>query len=136
MTSQEQAPYVIFDGTCGFCNRFVVFALRRDRSGSLCFVSNHSAKARELLSEAGLTGIDAETVVVFCEGRAMLRSSAMLFVASKLTWPWRWMAAFRIVPRFLRDAVYGIVSRNRLKIFGKVEECALLPPELRSRIIE
>ena len=60
----------------------------------------------------------------------------MLFVASKLTWPWRWMAAFRIVPRFLRDAAYRVVSRNRLKIFGKVEECALLPAELRSRIIE
>lgn len=135
-TNEQQAPYVVFDGTCGLCNRFVVFALRRDRSRTLRFVSNHSAKAQELLSSAGLTGLEAETVVVFDSGRIMLRSSAMLFVASKLCWPWRAAVVFRAVPRFLRDAVYKLVSRNRIRLFGRVGECELLPPELRERIIE
>ncbi len=135
-TQQAQGPYVIFDGTCGLCNRFVVFALRRDRSQTLRFVSNHSSVAQQLLASVNLVGADAETVVVVESNRALVRSSAMIFVASHLGWPWSMVAAFRLVPRFLRDWGYSLVSRNRIAFFGRVEECALVPAELRQRIIE
>lgn len=138
MTPQEagQGLYVIFNGTCGLCNRFVVFALRRESRASLWFASNHSAGAQQLLARVDLVGADAETIVVIYGDRAIVRSSAMLLVMSHLRWPWKAAAVLRIVPRFLRDWVYSIVSRNRVRIFGAVKECSLLPLELRSRIIE
>ncbi len=135
-TEQAQGPYVIFDGTCGLCNRFVVFALRRDRSQALRFVSNHSSVAQQLLASVNLAGADAQTVVVVKGGEALVRSSAMIFVASRLGWPWSILAVFRFVPRFLRDWGYSLVARNRIAIFGRVGECALVPAELRQRIIE
>jgi len=133
---QAQGPYVIFDGTCGLCNRFVVFALRRDRSQALRFVSNHSSLAQQLLASVNLVGADAETVVVVEGDAALVRSSAMIFVASRLGWPWSMLAIFRLVPRFLRDWGYSLVARNRIAIFGRVGECARVPAELRQRIIE
>lgn len=138
MSPQEAGPglYVIFNGTCGLCNRFVVFALRRERRESLRFVSNHSALAQQLLTSVGLVGADAETIVVIDGGRALVRSSAMLLVMSQLRWPWKAAVVLRIVPRCLRDCGYSLVSRNRLRIFGAVKECSLLSAELRSRIIE
>ena len=136
LTEQAQGPYVIFDGTCGLCNRFVVFALRRDRSQTLRFVSNHSSVAQQLLASVNLVGADAQTVVVVEGSEALVRSSAMIFVASRLGWPWSILAVFRFVPRFLRDWGYSLVARNRIAIFGRVGECALVPAELRQRIIE
>lgn len=135
-TEQAQGPYVIFDGTCGLCNRFVVFALRRDRSQTLRFASNHSSVAQQLLASVNLVGADAHTVVVVEGGAALVRSSAIIFVASRLGWPWSMLAVFRFVPRFLRDWGYSLVARNRIAIFGRVGECALVPAELRRRIIE
>ena len=135
-TEQAQGPYVIFDGTCGLCNRFVVFALRRDRSQALRFVSNHSSVAQQLLASVNLVGADAQTVVVVEGSEALVRSSAMIFVASRLGWPWSMLSVFRFVPRFLRDWGYSLVARNRIAIFGRVGECALVPAELRQRIIE
>jgi predicted DCC family thiol-disulfide oxidoreductase YuxK len=47
----------------------------------------------------------------------------------------RVLKALRLLPRPLRDWVYDIVARNRYRWFGKVEACALLTPEQKSRLL-
>lgn len=130
------APLVIFDGTCGLCNRFVVFAIKRNRRQPLQFMSNHSPRAQALLRARGLAGVDAETIVVINGSESLVKSDAGLFVLSHLSWPYSMARILRIIPRMLRDWGYTIVSRNRLRLFGKVGECELLQPEQRAQIIE
>jgi predicted DCC family thiol-disulfide oxidoreductase YuxK len=40
-----------------------------------------------------------------------------------------------VVPRFLRDAVYRFIARNRYRWFGKSETCRVPTPELRARFL-
>ena len=128
-------PIVVFDGVCGFCNRLVVFALRRDRAGKLRFASNRSSAAQRLLAQHGLAGIDAETAVVLVGSKALLRSDAILFIAGSLAFPYSLATALRIVPRPIRDFVYKAVSRRRRHILGEVPECSLIPAEFRDRFL-
>jgi predicted DCC family thiol-disulfide oxidoreductase YuxK len=39
------------------------------------------------------------------------------------------------VPRVLRDAVYGVVSKNRKRFAGTVDVCAMPTPERRARLL-
>jgi predicted DCC family thiol-disulfide oxidoreductase YuxK len=41
----------------------------------------------------------------------------------------------RIVPYFLRDAIYDFVADNRYKWFGKRQECMVPTPELQNRFL-
>jgi predicted DCC family thiol-disulfide oxidoreductase YuxK len=46
------------------------------------------------------------------------------------------LGAFRIVPRRVRDALYGFVARRRFRWFGRRESCMVPTPELRSRFLD
>lgn len=135
--NQKHEPtLVIFDGVCGFCNRFVRFALKRDRTKTLRFASNSTKIAQRLLAEHGLTGADAETVVVIVDGKALVRSDAALFVFEKLSFPFSFAKVLMVVPKAIRDSVYTFMSRHRMRLCGKVTECELIPQEMRDRIVE
>ena len=63
------------------------------------------------------------------------KSDAALTVLSSLP-GWGWARALRLVPKFLRDAVYNLVARNRYRIFGKYDECFLPDASFRARVME
>lgn len=127
---------VLFDGVCNLCNASVQFIVRRDPTGRFRFASLQSEAGRRLLEEHRLPTDELSTVVVVADGRAYTRSDAALRVARGLGGAWPALAALRLVPRPLRDAVYGLVARNRYRWFGRREACMLPTAEERSRFLE
>jgi predicted DCC family thiol-disulfide oxidoreductase YuxK len=128
-------PLIIFDGVCAMCNRFVNLVLRRDKAALFFFASNASPVVQELLAREGQTEEACKSVLVFDGNRILNRSEAVLFIAQHLGFPYTLLALTRVVPRGIRDGVYSIVARLRLRIAGKVAECSLIPPEWRHRIL-
>lgn len=129
------APLVVFDGVCGMCNRFIVAVLRRDVKGVLRFTSNSSPFAKRVLAQFAEDNDAQRTIMVLDEGQLLKRSDAVLCIARHLGFPYSVATIFRIVPRVVRDWVYDLIARNRYRFFSKVEECQLIPAELRSRIM-
>ena len=120
------APGVVyFDGGCGLCHRFVRFLLSEDPDG-------------EAFRFAPLPGAGETIVVTTGEGGRLTRSSAVLHVLGRLGGLWRLIAvAGRVIPAFLRDALYDAVARVRHRLFPRPEgSCPLMPPPLRARFIE
>jgi predicted DCC family thiol-disulfide oxidoreductase YuxK len=68
--------------------------------------------------------------------RLYARSDAALFVAAELGWPWRAARWMRVVPKGIRNRAYDAVARSRYRLFGRVDECLIPTPELRSRFID
>ena len=64
------------------------------------------------------------------------RSSAALFVARELGWPWKATLAMRILPTSVLDRLYHIVARTRYRVFGRLEQCLVPRPEFRRRFID
>jgi predicted DCC family thiol-disulfide oxidoreductase YuxK len=136
-SSLPRTPLLLFDGECGLCTSSVRFILKRDRTGELRFASLQSDVGRRLLSERGMDPEELSTLVLVDErGEVALRSTAALRVASAhMRFPWRLAGVFLIVPRFLRDAVYRFVAKNRIKWFGTADACELPAPGQAERFI-
>lgn len=141
MTENTSRPIVLYDGVCGLCNRLVQFLLRRDRHGRLRYASLQSSFARPVLERHNLDPDDLDTVcVVLSHGaadeRVLTRSDAILSLGNDLGGIWKVAVVGKIVPRFLRDALYNLVAANRYKVFGKYESCMLPAPEHRAKFLD
>lgn len=126
---------VLFDGVCNLCNGSVQFIIRRDPAGRFRFASLQSEAGQALLRRHGLDPEDLFSVILVEDGRVHSRSDAALRIAGGLSGGWRAAGALRVVPRPLRDLVYGLVARNRYRWFGRRDACMIPTPELRARFL-
>ena len=134
------APVLLYDGVCGFCNKTVQMILERDRAGTMRFAALQSDYGRAIVERhAELRGVDS---VVFVENspeggeRVFVRSDAALRVLKYLGGAWKLLLAARVIPKPVRDFFYDLFARNRYRVFGKYDTCMLPPPEVRSRFLD
>ncbi len=126
---------VLFDGTCAFCERAVIFIATRDPSGYFRFGASQSPQAEALLARHGVSRATARSIILIEDGRVSLRSTASLRIAARLAFPWSLLRVFLIVPTPIRDAVYRVIAAIRHRIAGRSNACEVPPPEIRARMI-
>jgi predicted DCC family thiol-disulfide oxidoreductase YuxK len=126
---------ILYDGVCVFCSRWIRFIAARDSQQRFRFTAIQSAYGSRLAEAFGIDPNDPDTNAVIHGGIATFKSDAALTVLSNLP-GWGWTRGLRVVPKFLRDAVYNLVARNRYRIFGKYEECFLPDASFRARAME
>ena len=71
----------------------------------------------------GLHPVAYETNVLIEDGRAWFKSEASIRILSRLGLPWSIAVVGRVLPLGLRDRMYDVVARNRLRWFGAREVC-------------
>lgn len=126
---------LLFDGVCNLCNSTVQFILKRDKKKRFYFAALQSEKGQELLQKFGLPTQDFDTVV-YVRGESFLtKSSAALYIMRDLGGFWQILFPLIVIPKFIRDAVYSWVARNRYRWFGRQESCMLPTPDLKSRFL-
>ncbi|MEE4566441.1 thiol-disulfide oxidoreductase DCC family protein [Paenibacillus polymyxa] len=126
---------VLVDGVCHFCQGATRFIIKRDPKGIFHFGSLQSEVGQELLRAGGLSTDQLDTFVLIEDGTYYTRSTAALRIAKRLRFPYPLAYVFILIPRFVRNAAYNWVARNRYRWFGKDEEdqCQIPPPEIRKR---
>ncbi|MGJ4969248.1 thiol-disulfide oxidoreductase DCC family protein [Bradyrhizobium sp. HKCCYLRH1073] len=135
MTNWPDDDVILYDGVCVFCSRWVQFVIARDTAKRFRFTPIQSPYGTRLAQAFGIDPQDPDTNAVVHGGKAHLKSDAALTVLSNLP-GWSWTRALLAIPKPLRDAVYGVVARNRYHIFGKYESCFVPDAELRKRVLE
>ncbi|WP_312804632.1 thiol-disulfide oxidoreductase DCC family protein [Agrobacterium cavarae] len=132
----DDKPLIIFDGECGFCSRDVDFVLRHDKQGLFRFTPAQSPLGTALMRHYGFSTDDYETSLLIEAGVAHIYSDSVLRVVELLGGMMGMTAtAMRLVPRFIRDGVYRVVARNRMKIAGRRQTCRAPTPEERERFL-
>ncbi len=132
---------VFFDGYCNLCNGVVNWLLDRDAHQTLRFAPLQGETYSQLQQTLSLkfpeaASLPLSTVVLYSEGNVYTHSTAVLMIGETLGGVWKVFGLVgRIIPRFVRDAVYGIVSRNRYRWFGKRDVCRILTPEIAARFL-
>ncbi|MDO9296638.1 thiol-disulfide oxidoreductase DCC family protein [Bradyrhizobium sp.] len=140
MTSRAKNPWpdddvILYDGVCVFCSRWVRIVAARDVKRRFRFTAIQSGYGTRLAQAFGINPEDPDTNAVVHGGEAFFKSDAALTVLSNLP-GWSWVRVLYAVPKPLRDAMYGLVARNRYRIFGKYEECFVPDAEMRARVME
>ena len=126
---------ILFDGTCAFCERAVIFIATRDPEGYFRFGASQTPEAAALLAPHGLSRETARSIILIEDGQVYLRSTASLRIAARLTWPWSAARVLLWVPRPLRDLAYRIVAAIRHRLAGRSNACEIPPPEIAARLI-
>jgi predicted DCC family thiol-disulfide oxidoreductase YuxK len=133
-TSESPAAVILYDGECGLCDRLVQWVLPRDQEGRFHFAALQSEWAQAALLRHGRSTRDFDTMVLVEGDHIFLRSTAALRVLRGLP-RWRWAYAFIIVPRSIRDAVYGWIAVRRKRWYPTPDACGLPKAGWRERFI-
>jgi predicted DCC family thiol-disulfide oxidoreductase YuxK len=128
-------PILFFDGVCNLCQSSVQFIITRDGIGQFKFASLQSNLFKDNFPELVPKNEVWESLVLLENGRIYSKSTAALRVAKRLPFPYPLFYFLMILPRFLRDAMYQYIAKNRYRWFGKKDACWLPTPDLKARFL-
>jgi predicted DCC family thiol-disulfide oxidoreductase YuxK len=137
-------PVLLYDGTCGLCNRAVRALLRIDRRGSLRYATLQGAPGQAWLRAHGLSLSNFGTLVLVRDweggtggpGDYALRTDGLSEALAACGGIGSILAWMRFIPRPVRDGAYRVISRIRYRIFGEWRPRPLARPELAARFID
>lgn len=124
----SEPTIVFFDGYCGLCSGVVDFLIERDHARRLRYSPLQGDTAHRFLTDPERTDLDTVMVVKpdLDAARTLKfnKSDAILECLKELGGIYRGLAFFAgLFPRFVRDAAYDFVARNRFKFFGRRDFC-------------
>jgi predicted DCC family thiol-disulfide oxidoreductase YuxK len=134
MTADQ--PVILFDGVCNLCNSSVQFVLRRDKKKQFLFGSLQGMYGQDVLKEQNMPADDLHSFILKENNVIYTKSTAALRVLKILGGGWKLLYIFIIIPKFIRDGVYGFIAQNRYRWFGKKEECWVPTPEWKNRFLD
>ena len=130
---------VVYDGYCGLCDASVQRLLRFDTAGALHYTPLQGETFQAIHARHPALVPD-ESITFVVQGEAgeqvYTHSRAIFEICKRLPAPWRWVSLFALLPRFLTDAVYRLVARNRLKIWGTRDACRMPTPQERALFLD
>jgi predicted DCC family thiol-disulfide oxidoreductase YuxK len=128
-------PIILFDGVCNLCNNAVQFVIKHDADGKFLFASLQSDAGQKILEKFNFPINNFNSFILLQNDTVYIQSTAALKVAKQLNGGWKLLYGFIIVPPFIRNAVYRLISNNRYKWFGKLDECMLPTPAVQARFL-
>ncbi len=131
---------VFFDGVCSFCDGAVRWVRDRDPSGAFHFAPLQGETAAQV--RAGYPDefpADLDTIVYLetdsTHTRIFTRAEAIFELCAHLSGRWSWLAALRVLPRWLTEPAYRAFAANRYRIFGRIDACELPSEEDQARML-
>jgi len=126
---------ILFDGECHFCRAWVTFVIRHDPGGAFRFAPRQSDAARDLLAPFGVRPDALGSIALIAGPTLATRSDAVLKICAQLGFPWHLVSWLAVIPRPLRDGVYGWFARNRHRLSWRRDRCRLARPEDGDRFL-
>ena len=126
---------ILFDGICNLCNSSVNFIIKHDKKKHYLFASLQSDAAKEILLHFKRKKINLDSILLIEENAIYEKSTAALKISKHLSKGYHLLYSFIIIPLFIRDSVYTLISKNRYNWFGKKENCMLPSKEVKSRFL-
>lgn len=140
----RHGPVLLFDGSCGLCNRAVRLLLRLDRRGTLRFAALQGAPAQAWLGAHALPSRDFDSLVFVRDWQGSgtggaddyaLRTDGLIAALQACGGLGPVLAWIRFIPRAWRDGAYRWVARERYRVFGEWRDRPLSRPEMSERFI-
>lgn len=132
----DAGPVALVDGDCALCTTGARLIARYDRVGEFRICPTRSPTGAAILRHFGLDPDDPDSWLYLADGEAWTSLDAIIRASRRLGGPGLLLQPLRIAPRPLRDWLYRRVARNRYRLFGRKDMCAVPDPALRARLIQ
>lgn len=131
---ETEKHFIFYDGDCPFCNYWVRWLLKRDKSDRFLFASLNSEFAQNFLKERNLKQTEPDTVYLWKPGAFyFVKSQAVFAIAKILGGRYSFFSLLRYLPTFLSDLVYTEVAKRRRRI--PVKSCPLPEEKYRHKFL-
>jgi predicted DCC family thiol-disulfide oxidoreductase YuxK len=132
----DTGPIAIMDGECAICSTGARLIARFDRREEFRICRIQSETGSALLRHYGLDAADPDSWLYLVGGRAYSSLDGVIRVGRRIG-GWGWLLQpLRLIPRPVQDWLYRRLARNRYRLFGKADICALPDPGLRARLMD
>lgn len=135
LIEEINSPVILFDGVCNLCSNVVQFVIKRDKKNLYQFASLQSSFGQSVLKKYNLSGQYLNTFILLQKDKVYTKSTGALIVAKNLSGFWPALYIFILIPPFIRNFVYDIISKYRYTWFGKNEICWIPSPKLKSKFL-
>ena len=127
---------ILFDGVCKLCNHWSQFIIKVDKQQRFKLCSVQSPEGQSILKYFDMPTDQFDTMLYVEGSQCFEKSDAFLNVVKKLSYPWRLLYFFKIVPRRLRNWFYDRVALNRYALFGQYDTCMLPTTKNEARFLK
>ena len=128
-------PIILFyDGQCGLCIASTRLFLSLDSNRKLMFAPLQGETARKLLPSN--ISIDLNTMILYKKGEIHTKSDAAIEALLSMGGIFSIFYLLKFIPRFIRDSVYDLISKNRIRWFGRFESCRVPTKEERDQFLD
>ncbi len=135
LASSFKNKYIVFyDGECGFCNHWVQWILERDKKDNFLFSSLQSEFGQQFLNERNLPNQVFDTLYLWKpQSFYLTKYQAILKIASELGGIYSLVSVGKIIPDFIGNRFYNLISRNRKKLAAN--QCFLPNEQQRKKFL-
>lgn len=126
---------ILFDGYCNLCNSQVNSILRFDSKKFFYFSNLDSSFSKKVIKENKVESLEGKTIILYHNNKIIIKSNAAIKIAYLLGGFFKIFIIFKILPNFIRDGIYDVISRNRYRWFGKSDSCYIPQKEILDRFI-
>tara|TARA_B100000900_G_C20296093_1_gene600224 strand:- start:264 stop:689 length:426 start_codon:yes stop_codon:yes gene_type:complete len=115
---------ICFDGICSLCNSFILFVAKYDKKDCFRFISLQNPILEDFIDENILKHSD--TIILITNEKIKTKSDAILSIFKDLCYPFRIIFILRFIPKFIRNYIYSNISKNRHRLFKKINTCSIV----------
>lgn len=132
----DHGPIAFMDGGCALCTTGARLIARFDRAREIRICPIQTPLGCAVLTHYGIAPGDPETWLYLEDGAAYTSIDAMIRVGSRIGGWGKALGVLRVLPRPVQDWFYRRIARNRYRLFGRTDMCAVPDPDLRARLME
>lgn len=132
----ETSKIILFDGVCNLCNSSVQKVIKNDSKNIFKFASLQSDFGQRFLNKNQLNSEEFDSIILIDGDKFYTSSDAALRIGKELKGIYKISSFLLWIPKFIRDGVYRIISKNRYRWFGKQNSCWIPTKELQDKFIE
>lgn len=126
---------ILFDGLCNLCNSSVNFIIKKDAKNVFRFAALQSDAGKAIAEKYKIDISGMLSFILISNGTYYDKSTAALRIARQLPRGYSLLYIFIIIPKFIRDAAYALIAKNRYKWFGKKDSCMVPSSDIRDKFL-
>jgi predicted DCC family thiol-disulfide oxidoreductase YuxK len=129
------APIAFMDRDCALCGFGARVIHRMDRGGDIRICPIQSETGQAVLAHYEMVLDDPDSWIFLDAGTASFDFDAVIRLGVRCGGFGRLLAVLRLLPRPARDGLYRLIARNRYRMFGKGDLCALPDSAFQRRLL-
>ena len=131
----DTGPRCVMDAHCALCARGARWIARADRRREFRIIPLQSDLGRALMVHYGMDPDDPTSWLYLEDGVPHQSLRAFTRVARRLGGFWHVVRLLNVLPVAVQDPLYRVVARNRYRLFGRGDLCAMPDAQVQERLM-